>query len=71
MFLNLLFGLSEALLGIFALSRLVNRPLFIINEDRLHSLSIVSKLTCARLHYPCLRLDSANLSQNTSQLNSK
>ena len=67
MFLNLLFGLSEVLLGIFALSILVNRPLFIFNEDRLHSLSIVSKFTCARLHYPCLRLDSTNLLPKTSR----
>ena len=30
-----------------------NSGLFISNEDRLHSLSIASKLTCARWHYPC------------------
>lgn len=30
MFLNLLFGLSEALLSIFTLSKLVNRPLFTV-----------------------------------------
>ena len=52
MYLNLLFALSGALWGIFTLSRLVNRPLFIFDEDRLYSLSIVSELTCARWHYP-------------------
>ena len=56
LFLNLLFGLSVGLLGIFALSILANRPLFIFNEDRLYSLSIVSELTCARWHYPCCTL---------------
>ena len=30
-----------------------NSGLFISNEDRLHSQCIVSKLTCARWHYPC------------------
>ena len=53
MYLNLLFALSGALWSIFALSILANRPLFIFNEDRLYSLSIVSELTCARWHYPC------------------
>ena len=52
MFMDQLFGLSEVLFGIFALSILANRPLFIFNEDRLYSLSIVSELTCARWHYP-------------------
>ena len=56
MYLNLLFALSGALWSIFALSILANRPLFIFNEDRLYSLSIVSELTCARWHYPCCTL---------------
>lgn len=34
MFLNLLFGLSEVLYGIFALSFLANRPLCAANRER-------------------------------------
>ena len=52
-FYVILFGLFEALFTIFTLFVLANRPLFIFNEDRLYSLSIVSELTCARWHYPC------------------
>ncbi len=52
-FKKILFCLFEVLFGIFVLSVLANRPLFIFNEDRLYSLSIVSELTCARWHYPC------------------
>ena len=52
-FYVILFSLFEALFTIFTLFVLANRPLFIFNEDRLDSLSIVSELTCARWHYPC------------------